>query len=73
MLQEEIVQVSDTEHTARQIAIPPFDTSKRYLGILCPRGHDYAGTGQSLRNRKGSYCIACNKEQVQAKCQRQPA
>jgi len=53
--------------------IPSFNTDKCYLGKLCPRGHDYAGTGQSLRNLKGSYCLACNTEQVQAKRQRKPS
>ena len=28
--------------------IPAFDASKYSLGRLCPRGHDYHGTGQSL-------------------------
>jgi hypothetical protein len=53
--------------------IPLFNTTTSYLGKLCPNGHDYAGTGQSLRNRKGNYCVACNKEKIQAKRQPQPA
>ena len=39
----------------------PFDPVKYRLGKLCPRGHDYQGTGQSLRvNNKAGYCLACN-------------
>jgi len=26
-----------------------FDKSKYYLGTVCKRGHDYEGTGMSLR------------------------
>ena len=61
VIQEETVQVSDVGDTACQTAVPPFDTSKRYLGPLCPQGHDWAGTGQSLRNKKSHNCLACNR------------
>src|SRR6266516_7917278 len=68
---KETAQVSDvggtSGQTAGQTAIPPFDASKRYLGALCPRGHAWPGTEQSLRNRKGSYCLACNKETPRVK------
>jgi len=45
-----------------------FDTSKHYLGTLCKRGHDYKGTGKSLRykciqkGKKTGPCIECRKE-----------
>lgn len=43
----------------------PFDTTKYRLGTLCPRGHDYHGTGQSLRkNNKAGGCLACDAEQA---------
>ncbi|HEY5868433.1 MAG TPA: hypothetical protein VI542_23215 [Candidatus Tectomicrobia bacterium] len=46
----------------------PFDTTRYRLGKLCPRGHDYEGTGQSLRvNNKAGYCIACNVATKQRK------
>jgi hypothetical protein len=46
----------------------PFDTIKYRLGKLCPRGHDYHGTGQSLRvNNKAGYCLACNAAANQRK------
>lgn len=40
----------------------PFDTNKFYLGKLCIRGHDYEGTGHSLRY-KSRKCVECNKLQ----------
>ena len=39
------VMMSDTH-------VPAFDTTKYVLGQLCPRGHDYHGTRQSLRHRR---------------------
>jgi 5-methylcytosine-specific restriction endonuclease McrA len=36
-----------------------FDTDKFYLGKLCKYGHDYEGTGQSLRHKKRTACIVC--------------
>ena len=50
--------------------VPPYDTSKYRLGRLCPRGHDYHGTGQSLRtNNRSSSCRACDVEQKREKRQ----
>jgi hypothetical protein len=37
-----------------------FDEEKYYLGNLCKRGHDWNGTGRSLRKHTGS-CIECIK------------
>jgi hypothetical protein len=37
-----------------------FDDTKYFLGVLCSRGHDYKGTGLSIRRSAGS-CIACDK------------
>lgn len=42
--------------------IPPFDTSRDYLGKLCPRGHDYHGTGQSLLRKHNQRCRECENE-----------
>jgi hypothetical protein len=67
--QAEIVQASNTEDAEGPTALPPFDTSKRYLGTLCHHGHDWEGTGQSLRNLKGNYCIVCNRESQRAQRQ----
>ena len=34
-----------------------------YLGSLCKRGHDYMGTGHSLRYKKFRSCVLCSKQQ----------
>jgi 5-methylcytosine-specific restriction endonuclease McrA len=41
---------------------PDFDESKHRLGRLCKRGHDWMGTGQSLRSIKGGNCLECHKQ-----------
>ena len=49
---------------------PAYDPSKYHLGKLCPRGHEYQGTGQSLRsNNVAGYCPACNVEDTRARRQ----
>ena len=45
--------------------IPAYDTSKHYLGKLCPRRHDYHGTGQSLLRKTNHLCLACDRERAQ--------
>lgn len=40
----------------------PFDESKFYLGALCPRGHDWGGTGRSLRLKNNRNCVDCIRE-----------
>ena len=39
-----------------------FDPEKFYLGKLCLRGHDWDGTGQSLRRKSTRACVDCGKE-----------
>ncbi len=39
-----------------------FDKSRVYLGRLCKRGHDYLGTGKSLRRVGHGSCIRCSQE-----------
>ena len=39
-------------------------TDKRYLGKLCPRGHEWNGTGQSLRAKVDRNCVACTQERT---------
>ena len=46
-----------------------YDTSKHYLGKLCPRGHDYHGTGQSLLRKTNHLCLACDRERAKARRQ----
>jgi hypothetical protein len=38
-----------------------YDTTRHYLGQLCSRGHNYQGTGQSLRRRSSKQCVECDK------------
>ena len=45
----------------RQTEIPPYDSSKHYLGKLCPHQHDYHGTGQSLRRLHNQGCRECER------------
>lgn len=39
-----------------------FDPSKFRLGRLCKRGHNWAGTGQSLRSIKVGNCLECHRQ-----------
>lgn len=40
----------------------PVELRKAYrLGVLCARGHDYHGSGQSLRKRSNGGCVACDQ------------
>ena len=34
-------------------------TDRRYLGVLCKRGHEYENTGKSLRKKDNNDCVAC--------------
>jgi len=36
-------------------------TSKRYLGKLCPKGHEYEQTGKSLRKKCNNGCVECDR------------
>ena len=45
----------------RQTEIPPYDTTRYYLGKLCPHQHDYQGTGQSLLRRHNQHCAECER------------
>lgn len=52
---------AEAPHAAPQASPPAFDQARHRLGRLCPRGHDWQGTGQSLRaNNRAGYCLACN-------------
>jgi hypothetical protein len=48
---------------------PTYDTSKHYLGKLCPRKHDYHGTGQSLLRKTNHLCLACDRERAKERRQ----
>jgi hypothetical protein len=54
---------------ASDINIPTYDISKHYLGKLCPRRHDYHGTGQSLLRTTNHLCLACDAERAKERRQ----
>jgi hypothetical protein len=47
---------------AAAAAIQPFDTTRYYLGKLCPRHHEYGATRQSLLRLRNQSCPQCEKE-----------
>jgi hypothetical protein len=61
---------ADTAPTGADTQPPPYDPTRYFLGVLCPRGHDYAGTGQSVRKRSNHSCQRCDVEQKRARRQR---
>jgi len=66
---QETPQKSDTAQEAPRgtpLETPPFDASKFILGKLCPRGHDYYGTGKTLRRVFRHVCPACDVERTRA-------
>ena len=44
-----------------------YDTTRYYLGKLCPKKHDYEGSGQSLLYRRNRRCVACDREAARAR------
>jgi hypothetical protein len=44
-----------------QTEIPPYDTTRYYLGKLCPARHEYDGSGQSLLRRHNQRCRECER------------
>ena len=38
-----------------------FDSHKFFLGTICKRGHDYQGSGKSLRRWGNSGCVECER------------
>jgi Arc/MetJ-type ribon-helix-helix transcriptional regulator len=44
--------------------VPAFDPNKFVLGKLCPRGHEYHGTGKTLRRVFRHVCPACDVERT---------
>lgn len=43
-------------------SLPPFNEQRHYLGALCKRGHDWHGSGKSLRLRSDRHCLDCVRE-----------
>jgi hypothetical protein len=69
----------NTDAEGQLLSMPElvFDATKHVLGKLCPRVHDYEGTGQSVLRRTNRHCILCDREKFherkQAKRQAQKA
>lgn len=42
-------------------SLSDFDPDKFYLGGLCKRGHDWNGTGKTLRAKNRRACLECEK------------
>jgi hypothetical protein len=71
---QEIPPPVSTEGTAPLLSdshTPAYDPSKHYLGKLCPRRHDYHGTGKSLLRQTNHRCLACDRERAQERRQAQ--
>src|SRR5262249_26809836 len=61
--------VTDTVPVTDAPEVPAFDPVKYRLGKLCPRGHEYHSTGQSLRKNSNAACLACDAQQARARRQ----
>jgi hypothetical protein len=51
-------------------SVSPFDPTKYVLGKLCPRGHDYHGSGRTLLRISGHRCMQCEAEKKRERRQR---
>ena len=75
----DIASDRNTDAEGQLLSMPElvFDATKHVLGKLCPRLHDYEGTGQSVLRRTNRHCILCDREKFherkQAKRQAQKA
>ncbi|HEY5865304.1 MAG TPA: hypothetical protein VI542_07090 [Candidatus Tectomicrobia bacterium] len=59
--------ITDTERVTDTVTVTgqarePFDEARYYLGKLCPKGHDFDGTGQSLLRKHNQRCRECENE-----------
>jgi len=55
---------SEGEYSGNTAFPEPFDPERFYLGKLCPQGHDYQGTGQSLLRKSKGDCRRCMSRSV---------
>jgi ParB-like chromosome segregation protein Spo0J len=55
---------AETEDSIPQSEKPgaDYDTTRFYLGKLCPRAHTYRDTGQTLRRQRKGDCVQCHRE-----------
>jgi hypothetical protein len=69
---EDAVEMPDTAASAEALETPPaYDANRYYLGKLCPRSHDWHGTGPSLRYTRNRLCLQCDREKTAARRQAQ--
>jgi len=60
----------DAKPRASVAITPGYDATKYTLGALCKHGHNYEGTGQSLRRLVDHECLECQRARAQAARQR---
>jgi hypothetical protein len=63
----------DRKNGAEALEAEGYDASKCYLGKLCPRGHDFQGTGMSLLRRHNHACRECENAQKRERRARKKA
>jgi hypothetical protein len=76
VVKEDFAHIMRGESATRTSDITPSPPTKParghgtyFLGKLCKRGHDYEGTGQSLRRLPSAGCHQCNMETQEARRQ----
>lgn len=57
----EVLYVAQKNGLERKFRGTRGSKGQKYLGALCPSGHDWNGTGKTLRNSTGA-CYECGKE-----------
>jgi hypothetical protein len=60
-VQATVLQAAQNPALAR-VEASSFDTTRYYLGKLCPKGHDFGGTGMSLLRKHNQRCRECENE-----------
>jgi hypothetical protein len=65
--------ITEVLHLPGSVDHVGYDPTRFYLGKLCPRGHDYQGTGKSLLRRSNQRCWECDKAMKRAIKARQKA
>ena len=69
----QVLAETGDETRQTQSATPAYDTSTYVLGKLCPRGHEYHGTGKTLLRLPKRHCLPCENEKRREKRQAPPA
>ena len=53
-------ETEDATQQTEKIGVD-YDTTRFYLGKLCPRAHPYCDTGQTLRRKRKRDCVQCHR------------